>query len=118
MIRALAQTLYEDSGQVTNAWALYETSLRDFHTDPALDPYMKASFPICLSLGPVAHLVERLTCTEEAAGSNPVGSTKENTSLVLVFSFVEAAGARPGDDEAPRRGREHLGFCEYLEQKT
>lgn len=97
---------------------MYETLLRNFHTDPALDPYMKASFPICLSLGPVAHLVERLTCTEEAAGSNPVGSTKENTSLVLVFSFVEAGGTPAGREEVPRRGREHLGFCEYLEQKT
>jgi len=53
--RALAQTLYEEGDQVTNAWALYETSLRDFHTDPALDPYMKASFPICLSLGLVSN---------------------------------------------------------------
>lgn len=27
------------------------------------------------SLGPVAHLVEHLICTEEVAGSSPVGST-------------------------------------------
>jgi hypothetical protein len=27
-------------------------------------------------MGPLAHLVERLTCTEEAAGSNPAGSTQ------------------------------------------
>ena len=28
--------------------------------------------------GPVAHLVERLICTEEAGGSSPLGSTKRN----------------------------------------
>lgn len=27
--------------------------------------------------GPVAHLVERLTCTEEVAGSSPVRSTQK-----------------------------------------
>ena len=37
--------------------------------------------------GPVAHLVERLTCTEEAAGSNPVGSTsiKKRPSVRTAF---------------------------------
>lgn len=28
--------------------------------------------------GPLAHLVERLVCTEEASGSNPLGSTNKN----------------------------------------
>ena len=38
--------------------------------------------------GLVAHLVERLTCTEEVAGSSPVESTKTKTkayALVLLF---------------------------------
>ncbi len=35
-------------------------------------------FSAQLKSGPVAHLVERLMCTEEVAGSSPVGSTKVN----------------------------------------
>lgn len=31
--------------------------------------------------GPVAHLVERLTCTEEVAGSSPVRSTNAGEKL-------------------------------------
>src|SRR5690606_32085740 len=31
---------------------------------------------IILGEGPLAHLVERLFCTQEASGSNPLGSTK------------------------------------------
>ncbi len=34
--------------------------------------YFKRNF------GPLAHLVEHLFCTQEASGSNPLGSTKRN----------------------------------------
>ena len=33
--------------------------------------------------GPVAHLVERLACTEEVAGSSPVRSTQKNLNKDL-----------------------------------
>jgi hypothetical protein len=32
--------------------------------------------------GPLAHLVERLVCTEEVTGSNPVGSTTKQPKLL------------------------------------
>ena len=41
-------------------------------------------FPFYFSFGPVAQLVERLICTEEVAGSNPVWSTKK-TAFEAVF---------------------------------
>jgi hypothetical protein len=44
--------------------------------------------------GPLAHLVERLVCTEEVAGSSPVGSTNEKTALVAVFSLVDYSPRR------------------------
>ena len=42
--------------------------------------------------GPVAHLVERLICTEEVAGSIPVRSTKANPRSIKtagVLSFLD-----------------------------
>lgn len=36
---------------------------------------------LIVALGPVAHLVERLICTEEVAGSSPVWSTDKNRLL-------------------------------------
>ena len=49
----------------------------------------KTALTPTLVWGPVAHLVERLTCTEEVAGSSPVGSTCENKTLfeLRVFYF-------------------------------
>ena len=49
--------------------------------DYSISIYLYWSFGIIIDvnrihIGPVAHLVERLTCTEEAAGSSPVRSTK------------------------------------------
>lgn len=40
------------------------------------------------SLGPVAQLVERLICTEEAAGSNPVWSTKKTASTLCLLFYL------------------------------
>ncbi len=37
--------------------------------------------------GPVAHLVERLICTEEAGGSNPLGSTKSKHTCHMTGVF-------------------------------
>ncbi len=62
--------------------------------------------------GPLAHLVERLICTEEVAGSIPVGSTKEkNTNLRWCFSllwkaepcFCSSKNGRAGVAEIPER---------------
>ncbi len=38
--------------------------------------------------GPVAHLVERLICTEEVAGSIPVWSTTTDRNAYALRSFV------------------------------
>ncbi len=53
---------------------------------------MRINFICTSSLGPVAHLVERLICTEEAAGSNPVGSTmilNHQLKLVVLLTFFD-----------------------------
>lgn len=59
--------------------------------------------------GPVAHLVERLTCTEEVAGSSPVRSTtsKSNTYLGIGFCALltrgqDSKGGGGIQDEAER----------------
>ncbi len=78
--------------------------------------------------GPLAHLVERLICTEEVAGSIPVGSTtKEKTSTAgcLFFccgsrSHVLPAGktGEAGEPRARTRGaRPFEGFHKLCEMK-
>ena len=47
----------------------------------ARSEYGKQAYRIRFSLGPLAHLVERLVCTEEATGPNPVGSTNTKQHL-------------------------------------
>ena len=42
--------------------------------------------------GPVAHLGERLTCTEEVAGSSPVGSTFQTAHPGEPFENIQQLG--------------------------
>ena len=44
------------------------------------------AFLLLVKYGPVAHLVERLICTEEAGGSSPLGSTKRNIVGIKKFA--------------------------------
>ncbi len=48
--------------------------------------------------GPVAHLVERLICTEEAGGSNPLGSTTKEMSDLYPAFFSGGAFGRGFED--------------------
>ncbi len=56
--------------------------------------------------GPVAHLVERLICTEEAGGSNPLGSTITKIPQILLGNFCnEGAFGRGFESRTePRAG--------------
>mgnify|MGYP000645697427 CR=1 FL=1 len=67
--------------------------------------------------GPVAHLVERLICTEEVAGSSPVGSTKLKTARfnLAVFNFVDPKKAL-GELSSGLENLLRL-FCELVETK-
>jgi hypothetical protein len=40
-------------------------------------------------MGPLAHLVERLLCKQEATGSSPVGSTKKDFRKNREVFFVK-----------------------------
>ena len=79
-----------------------------------------ANFYFILNFGPIAHLVERFICTEEAGGSNPLGSTRIKKDFLRKSFFIAWTQSKAWDalredskgvnDVAPprvRRGRKH-----------
>ena len=70
------------------------------HTDPVLGKN-KSELLFSSSPGPVAHLVERRTCTAEVAGSSPVGSTtakqkQMQRKVAAVFCFSKQTALLAG----------------------
>ena len=63
--------------------------MADIRIDKSPDFVIMAEYLI----GPIAHLVERLLCTQEASGSNPLGSTLD---FLRCLGYTGQRGDRTG----------------------